>query len=61
MTRIDIVRLALVLGLSAAVLSACGRKGDLEVPGRPQPVTKTINGKQVEQPEDRSFILDPLL
>ena len=61
MTRIDIGRLALVLCLSAAVLTACGRKGDLERPGGAQPVYKTINGKKVEQIEDRPFVLDPLL
>jgi predicted small lipoprotein YifL len=61
MTRIDIGKLALVLCLSAAVLTACGRKGDLERPGNPQPVYKTINGKKVEQVEDKPFILDPLL
>lgn len=61
MTRIDIGRLALVLGLSAAVLTACGRKGDLDPLGGAQPVVKTINGKKVEQVEDRPFILDPLL
>ena len=60
MTRIDTGRLALVLCLSAAVLTACGRKGDLERPG-PQPVYKTINGKKVEQIEEKRFILDPLL
>jgi predicted small lipoprotein YifL len=60
MTRIDIGRLALVLCLSAAVLTACGRKGDLERPG-PQPVYKTIDGKKVEQVEEKRFILDPLL
>ena len=60
MTRIDIGRLAFVLCLSAAVLTACGRKGDLERPGV-QPVYKTINGKKVEQVEDKPFILDPLL
>lgn len=60
MTRIHIGKVALVLCLSAAVLTACGRKGDLERPGA-QPVYKTINGKQVEQTEDRPFLLDPLL
>ena len=61
MTRIDIGKLALVLGLSAAVLTACGLKGDLDVPGGPQPIVKTVDGKEVRQPEDRPFILDPLL
>ena len=61
MTRIDIGRLALVLCLSAAVLTACGRKGDLERPGGVKPVYKTINGQKVEQVEDKPFILDPLL
>lgn len=61
MTRIDIGKLALVLGLSAALLTACGRKGDLDVPGGAQPVVKTIDGKQVRQAEDKPFILDPLL
>ena len=61
MTRIDIGRLALVLCLSAAVLAACGRKGDLDLPGGAKPVVKTIDGKKVEQVEDRPFILDPLL
>ena len=61
MTRIDIGRLALVLCLSAAVLTACGRKGDLDLPGGAKPVFKTIDGKKVEQVEDRPFILDLLL
>ncbi len=61
MTRIDIGRLALVLCLSAAVLTACGRKGDLDLPGGANPVVKTIDGKKVEQVEDKPFILDPLL
>ncbi|HSX74258.1 MAG TPA: lipoprotein [Shinella sp.] len=61
MTRIDIGRLALVLCLSAAVLAACGRKGDLDLPGGATPVVKTIDGKKVEQVEDKPFILDPLL
>jgi predicted small lipoprotein YifL len=61
MTRIDIGRLAFVLCLSAAVLTACGRKGDLDLPGGGQPVVKTIKGKKVEQVEDRPFVLDPLL
>ena len=60
MTRIDIGRLALVLCLSAAVLTACGRTGDLERPGA-QPVYKTIDGKKVEQVEEKPFLLDPLL
>lgn len=60
MTRIHIGKVALVLCLSAAVLTACGRKGDLERPGA-QPVYKTINGKKVEQVEERPFLLDPLL
>ena len=61
MTRIDIGRLALVLCLSATVLAGCGRKGDLDLPGGAEPVTKTVNGKKVEQVEDRPFVLDPLL
>lgn len=61
MTRIDTGRLALVLCLSAAVLTACGRKGDLDLPGGAKPVVKTIDGKKVEQIEDRPFLLDPLL
>ena len=61
MTRIDIGRLALVLCLSATVLAGCGRKGDLDLPGGAKPVNKTVNGKQVEQVEDRPFVLDPLL
>lgn len=61
MTRIDIGRLAFVLGLSAAVLAGCGRKGDLDLPGGAQPVYKTVDGKKVEQVEDKRFILDPLL
>ena len=62
MTRIDIGRLALVLCLSAAVLTACGRKGDLDLPGGAKPVFKTTaDGKKVEQVEDKPFILDPLL
>ena len=62
MTLSDIGRLALVLGLSAAVLTACGRKGDLDLPGGAKPVFKTsADGKKVEQVEDKPFILDPLL
>ena len=62
MTRIDTGRLALVLCLSAAVLTACGRKGDLDLPGGAKPVFKTnADGKKVEQVEDKPFILDPLL
>ena len=62
MTRIDIGRLALVLCLSAAVLTACGRKGDLDLPGGAKPVFKTnADGKKVEQVEDKPFVLDPLL
>ena len=61
MTRSDIGRLALALGFCAAVLTACGRKGDLDLPGGAKPVYKTIDGKKVEQVEDRPFILDPLL
>ena len=61
MTLSDIGRLAFVLGLSAAVLTACGRKGDLDLPGGAKPVYKTIDGKKVEQVEDKPFVLDPLL
>lgn len=61
MTRIDIGRLAFVLCLSAAVLPGCGRKGDLDLPGGAKPVVKTVDGKKVEQVEDRPFVLDPLL
>ena len=61
MTGIDIGKLAFVLGLSAAVLTACGRKGDLDVPGGAQPIVKTVDGKEVRQVEDKPFILDPLL
>ncbi len=60
MTRIDIGKLALVVCLSAAVLTACGRKGDLERPGV-QPAVTTVDGKKVEQVEDKRFLLDPLL
>lgn len=60
MTRIEIGRLALVLGLSAAMLAACGRKGDLDPPGGVRPAAKSADGK-TEQVEDRPFILDPLL
>lgn len=62
MTLSDIGRLALVLGLSAAALTACGRKGDLDLPGGAKPVFKTNSeGKKVEQVEDKPFVLDPLL
>jgi predicted small lipoprotein YifL len=61
MRPIDIGRLTLVLCLSAAVLSACGRKGDLDLPGGAKPAAETIDGKKVEQVEDRPFLLDPLL
>jgi predicted small lipoprotein YifL len=61
MKSIDIGRLALVLCLCAAVVTACGRKGDLDLPGGAQPAVKTIDGKKVEQVDDKPFILDPLL
>ena len=32
-----------------------------DLPGGAQPVIKTVDGKKVEQVEDKPFILDPLL
>ena len=59
MTWNDIGRMTLVLAL-AAMLGACGRKGDLEAPGA-EPVA-TQNGTTAKPAvEDRPFILDPLL
>lgn len=60
MTLNSIARLALVLVLSATVISACGRKGDLDRPGVTSSNAAGTDGKK--QPvEDRPFLLDPLL
>ena len=49
--------LLLLAGLGL-ILSGCGRKGDLDVPGAP-PQAK--NDKAKPKVEDRPFVLDPLL
>jgi predicted small lipoprotein YifL len=46
------------LGLSL-VLSGCGRKGDLDVPG--QPPMKQSNSKAKPKVPERHFFLDPIL
>ncbi|MBL0374720.1 lipoprotein [Rhizobium sp. KVB221] len=48
---------ALVAALGL-MLSSCGRKGDLDVPGTP---ATTKNDKTKPKVEDRPFILDPIL
>lgn len=64
MTLKTTARLALVLVLSATVISACGRKGDLDRPGVRSGVASTTmttaDGKKL-QVEDKPFLLDPLL
>jgi len=49
---------AIFLACAGLVLSGCGRKGDLDVPGAP-PSAK--NDKTKPKVEDRPFILDPIL
>lgn len=59
MTRTLTLPLA-VLALATLVLSGCGRKGDLDVPGTP--VAEQNSTQQKKAPvEDRDFVLDPLL
>ena len=56
------------LACAGVALSACGRKGDLDVPGAP-PVAKTDNSfsstgtkpKLKPKVEERPFFLDPIL
>jgi predicted small lipoprotein YifL len=56
------------MACAGLVLSGCGRKGDLDVPGAP-PTAKTDNSlsststtpKPKPKVEDRPFILDPIL
>jgi predicted small lipoprotein YifL len=50
--------LAMLAGLSL-VLSGCGRKGDLDVPG--QPPMKQSNSKTKPKVPERHFFLDPIL
>lgn len=63
MTLKTTARLALVLVLSATVMAACGRKGDLERPGVTAAKSTTPGGADANKPavEDKPFILDALL
>ena len=62
MTLKTTARLALVLVLSATVIAACGRKGDLDPPGAaPASKAGTGAGKKKQVVEDKPFILDALL
>lgn len=62
MTLKTTARLALVLVLSATVMAACGRKGDLERPGVAAKSTTPGVADANKQPvEDKRFILDALL
>ncbi|WVT72508.1 lipoprotein [Sinorhizobium chiapasense] len=64
MTFTKAARLALLLAIPGLVLVGCGRKGDLDRPGSTAPInTKTPAGtvEQKEKPDDRPFLLDPLL
>ena len=59
MTRSLFLPLA-AIALATFLLSGCGRKGDLDVPGTP--VADQNSTKQKKEPvEDRKFFLDPLL
>ncbi len=50
----------LILALSvAAVLAACGKKGELQRPAPPPDIQKDSSGKSAD--ETRPFILDGLL
>ncbi|MCF3641020.1 lipoprotein [Rhizobium sp. TRM95111] len=63
MTFSDIGRLVVAIAMTAAVLSGCGRKGDLDAPGA-EPVARSgtdTSGDALADVEDRPFILDPLL
>ena len=48
------------LALVSLILSGCGRKGDLDVPGTPV-VDQNNATKKAAPVEDRPFLLDPLL
>lgn len=64
MTSTKAARLALLLAIPGLVLVGCGRKGDLDRPGSTAPInTKAAAGtvEQKEKPDDRPFLLDPLL
>ncbi len=52
-------RLLLALFISAAMLTACGRKGDPEAPGATPAKQTTTTPKPAV--EDRPFFLDPIL
>ncbi len=51
----------LVLVLSATVISACGRKGDLDRPGVTSGDAAGADGKETAGRGRASFLLDPLL
>ncbi|UVC08279.1 lipoprotein [Rhizobium sp. TH2] len=59
MTRSLFLPLA-ALALATLILSGCGRKGDLDVPGTPV-AEQNVNKTKKEPVEDRKFFLDPLL
>lgn len=48
------------LALAALVISGCGRKGDLDVPGTPV-IDQNDANKKAAPVEDKPFMLDPLL
>ncbi|HEV7308551.1 LPS translocon maturation chaperone LptM [Ensifer sp.] len=64
MTFTKAARLVLLLAIPGLVLVGCGRKGDLDRPGSTAPInTKAPAGtvEQQEKPDERPFLLDPLL
>ncbi len=63
MRALKIGRLALLAAALAVAASGCGRKGELDPPGTPadQINRKASSDDKKAVPEDRHFLLDPLL
>ncbi len=58
--RFKTISFAIIFGaILASQLSACGRKGDLDVPGAYD--TQAPQASDAHKVEDKPFILDPLL
>lgn len=61
MTVRTIVAMLVVAGLGATVLSGCGRKGPLDVPGVVDKNGKPVSTTKQPPVKDRHFLLDPLI
>jgi predicted small lipoprotein YifL len=57
--RMFVVTVSLVIG--AALLSGCGRKGDLDPPSTPVEKQNKLSTSNEQSVPDRPFVLDPLL